>query len=158
MTTRPDAALEMVLEQRRGLLEEAQRELAARERAVAEEAQQLVLCEARVTSARRDLASEQGVAHGTRLDVGRLIELEAHLVRCESAVADQAARVEAARSRAEEARAEVVSAHQDVRALEVVLEARVAARLEEARRREAREANEIAARVHARWQGKGSPL
>jgi flagellar protein FliJ len=156
MPSRPDAALEMVLEKRREVLDEAQRGLAERERIVAEEAQQLAVCEMRLAAARTGLADEQSVGRGARLDVGRLLELEAYLIRCEGAVAAQVARLESARSQADEARSVVVAAHQDVRALEVVLEARVAARADEARRRETREADEVAARVHARGQDGGS--
>ena len=146
----------MVLEQRREVLDGAQRALAERERTVAEEAQQLMHCQERVAAARTALANEQSVGRGARLDVALLVDLEAHLIRCEGAVAVQVARLESARRLADEARGAVVAAHQEVRALEVVLEARVAARADESRRREAREADEIAARVHARHQGGGS--
>jgi len=52
------------------------------------------------------------------------------------------------RGEADEARGAVAAAHQAVRALELVLEARAAERAEKVRRAELRDADEIAARVH----------
>jgi hypothetical protein len=68
---------------------------------------------------------------------------------CEEQVLVQRRQFEAARSEADEARGFVATAHQQVRALELVLEARAAERAERVHRAELRQADETAARVHS---------
>src|SRR5919197_1491304 len=91
---------------------------------VALEQRQRVLDQERQALAERDLAvQEQAALHKQRLDV--------------------------ARGEADTARGAVAVAHQQVRALELVLEARAAERAEKQRRAELRLADEAAARLHS---------
>ncbi len=149
MPRNPDAALEVALEQRRRGLEVARLELAGRERTVQAEAARLARLDGRVAAAQAHLAAAH-VAAGQALDVAALCERDAFLQRCERDAADQSARLSAARSQAERARSQVVAAHQRVRSLELVLEARATARAERQRRAEARQTDEIATGRHAR--------
>jgi hypothetical protein len=76
-------------------------------------------------------------------------DLERLLKWCEMQVIAERERLDAARGEAEVARGAVAAAHQQVRALELVLEARAAERAQKQRREEIRLADETAARVHA---------
>lgn len=143
-----DTALEVALEQRRELLEAAQLELAARERVVQAEAERLREYQRRTALVLDQVVRQHAVPAGRSLDVPVLSDLDAQLRRCERDAATQEARLSAARAAADEVRGAVVTAHQRVRALELVLEARAAERAERQRRAEVREADEVAARVH----------
>ena len=79
-----------------------------------------------------------------------LADLERLLDWCEVQVLVQQERLDEVRSEAEVARGAVAAAHQQVRALELVLAARAAEREEKARRAEVVLADETAARVHTR--------
>ncbi len=151
----PDAGLQVALEQRRRILETAQLELAERERVVMEEARHLAAIEARVAVAHSQLA-EAHAAPGRSVDVGKLSELDTFLQICERDAAAQSARLSVARSHSDDARQGVVAAHQQVRSLELVLEARAAARAEERRRSEARQADEIGSQLHTRRRAKAA--
>ena len=76
-------------------------------------------------------------------------DLERVLDWREVQVANQQQRLELVQAEADLARGAVAVAHQQVRALEVVLQARVAERAEKVRRAELRMADETAARVHS---------
>jgi flagellar biosynthesis chaperone FliJ len=75
---------------------------------------------------------------------------------CEVQVIVQQHRLQEVRIEAEVARAALALAHQQVRALELVLAARKAEREEKKHRAELRLADETAARVHARNAGRRS--
>jgi hypothetical protein len=92
----------------------------------------------------------QRPARGVSLAIGVLADLEQLLDWCEMQVLVEQERLEMADNQANEARAWVATAHQAVRALELVLAKRVAERAELLRRQEIRDADEVAARVHAR--------
>jgi flagellar biosynthesis chaperone FliJ len=77
-------------------------------------------------------------------------DLERLLDWCEVQVLVQRDRLDTIRAEAEEARGELAVAHQGVRALELVLQARKAERAEKQHRAELRMADETAARVHSR--------
>jgi hypothetical protein len=84
------------------------------------------------------------------LPVDLLGDLERLLDWCEVQVLVQQERLHEAQASTDEARGWVATAHQAVRALELVLAKRAAERAEARRRIELREADETAARVHAR--------
>ncbi len=149
MARSPDGALEVALEQRRQVLETAQLELAARERVIQAEAERLASLDARVMLAEQEIVREHVHGGGRPLDVPKLGQLDVFLQRCERDAAAQRARLTAARDHADDARSTVVAAHQRVRSLELVLEARARERAERGRRGEVREADEVAARIHA---------
>lgn len=148
-----DAGLETVLEQRRRILETLQMELALRERTVQQETRRQRFREQRVADTRAEIAEAQNVREGGRLDVQRMHDLERGLLVCEDELANQVGRLQAAQLHATSARLEVVQAHQGVRAIELVLENRAAARAEDARRIEGRAADEVAARAHLKNVG-----
>jgi len=149
MKPRPDAALEVALEQRQRKLEEERQALAEREVVVAREAGLLQAAESRVQMVIHQMDAAQTPHAGVPLPVALLGDLERLLQWCEAQVASQRERLEAARAEADEARGGVAVAHQQVRALELVLEARAEERAEKVRRAELRLADETAARVHA---------
>lgn len=145
----PDAGLEAALEQRRHKLDVERQVLAERELAVQHEAALLASADARVRMVLQQMIAAQQPTAGASLAVPLLGDLERLLQWCEQQVVAQRQAVEAARSLAEEARGAVAAAHQQVRALELVLESRAAERAEQQRRNEIRLADETAARVHA---------
>jgi flagellar export protein FliJ len=147
---RPDAGLEVALEQRQRVFDQAQQVLAAREQALAEQVRLLSEAQARVQMVLGQIDAAQRPAVGVALPVAVLGDLERVLRWCEEQVLVQQANLEAAQGDADEARTALAGAHQQVRALELVLEARRAERAEKVRRNELREADENAARVHAR--------
>jgi hypothetical protein len=149
---RQDAALEVALDQRRRRLDLERRVLAERELVVQHQAGLLASAESRVRMVLQQIDAAQQPATGVALPVELLGELEHLLQWCEVQVAVQQQRVEVARGEADKARGTVAAAHQQVRALELVLEARAAERAERARQAEARLADETAAQVHARNQ------
>ncbi|MBV9897064.1 MAG: flagellar FliJ family protein [Chloroflexi bacterium] len=149
----PDAGLETALDQRRRKLDLERQVLAEREIAVQQQAAVLAAAGSRVRMVLSQIEFAQQPAPGIALPVALLGELEQLLRWCEAQVVAQRAHLEALRSEADEARGAVANAHQGVRALELVLEARAAERAEKQRRIEIREADETAARVHAQKVG-----
>jgi flagellar export protein FliJ len=150
MPRHPDAALLVALDQRRRTLEDAQQAMYAHARRINEEVAVLAHAEQRVQNVLHQIDDVQRPAEGQPLSVDTLGDLERLLLRCEAQVRAQAERVAAVQAQAEESRKAVAAAHQQVRALELVLENRATARAEARRRVEQRETDETAARVHAR--------
>ena len=149
MKPRPDAALEVALEQRQRALDQQRQALAERDLAVQEQAALLGAAEARVRMVLMQLDAVQRPVPGLALAVTVLGDLERLLDWCEVQVAVQRERLDVARGEADTARGAVAVAHQQVRALELVLQARAAERAEKERRAELRLADETAARVHS---------
>ena len=150
MKARPDAGLEVALEQRQRVLDDAQQVMSQHERAVQEQARLLSKAQARVRMVLGQIDAAQRPAPGVPLAVAVLGALEQLLDWCEVQVVLQQERMDEVRNLAEEARGALAVAHQSVRALELVLEARKAERLEKQHRVELRLADETAARVHTR--------
>src|SRR5919202_368717 len=150
MKPRPDAGLEAALEQRTRKLDQERQALALREQALHEQVELLGVAENRVRMVLRQIDAAQRPIPGGTLAVALLGDLERLLQWCEAQVAIQSERVQLAREEANTARGVVAAAHQQVRALELVLEARAAERAEKQRRNEIRLADETAARVHSR--------
>ena len=150
MARRVDAALEVALTQRRQTFDRTQQEFSVRERAMQVQAQAVVTAQARVRMVLMQMDATQRPARGVSLAIGVLADLEQLLDWCEMQVLVEQERLETAENDANEARAWVATAHQAVRALELVLAKRVAERAELLRRQEIRDADEVAARVHAR--------
>ena len=150
MPRHPDAGLLVALDQRRRALEDAQRTMHIHARRIEEELAVLAGAEQRVQTVLNQIDDVQRPETGAPLSVATLGDLERLLLRCEAQVQAQAERVAAVQAEAAEARQAVAAAHQQVRALELVLEKRAAARAEARRRAEQRETDETAARVHAR--------
>jgi flagellar biosynthesis chaperone FliJ len=148
----PDAGLEVALEQRRHNLDMERQALAERELVVQHEASLLAAAESRVRMVLQQIETAQNPTPGVALPVAVLGDLERLLQWCESQLALRREAVESARQAADEARGSVATAHQGVRALELVLESRAAERAEKQRRVELREADETAARVHQQNQ------
>jgi hypothetical protein len=146
----PDAALEVALDQRRQVLDQTQLVLSERERAQQSQAEALAEAQARVRMVLLQMDAAQRPAHGVPLAVGVLGDLERLLDWCEVQVLVAEERVQAAQAETDEARGWVATAHQNVKALELVLARRAAERAELRRRQELRDADETAARVHAR--------
>jgi Flagellar FliJ protein len=149
MKQRPDAALEVALEQRQRVLDQERLVLAQRDLALQERATQLSAADSRVRMVLRQIDAAQRPVPGVSLAVAVLGDLERLLDWCEAQVAIQKERLEIARGEADTARTAVAVAHQQVRALELVLEARAAERAEKQRRVDLRLADETAARVHS---------
>ena len=147
---RPNAALEVALEQRQNRLDLERQALAERELAFQEQAQSLSAAQARVRMILVQMDSAQSPATGAPLPVSVLSDLEHVLQWCEAQVVLDQQRYDTAHEETDVARGAVGVAHQHVRALELVLEARAAERAENQRRIENRLADETAARVHAR--------
>jgi hypothetical protein len=150
MKLRPDAGIEVALEQRHRVLDEAQKVFSERERAVQDQARALVDAQARVQMVFLQIDAAQRPAPGVALAVALLGDLERLLDWCEVQVLVQKEQLEELRVSAEESRGVMAVAHQNVRALELVLEARKAERAEKVHRAELRLADETAARVHSR--------
>jgi Flagellar FliJ protein len=150
MRHNPDTALEVALEQRQQVLDRERQALSAHLRAVQEQADLFNTAEARVRMVIRQIDTAQRPAPGVALPVALLGDLERVLDWCEVQVAIQQQRLEMVQAETETARGAVAIAHTGVRALQVVLQARVAEREEIARRAELRMADETAARVHSR--------
>lgn len=150
MKQRPDAALEVALEQRQLRLDQERQGLAERELVFQEHAQALSAAQSRVRMILMQIDSAQSPSIGLPLPVTVLSDLERVLHWCETQVVVEQQRYDAAREETDVARGAVAVAHQHVRALELVLEARAAERAEKQRRVENRLADETAARVHAR--------
>ena len=150
MPRHPDVGLLVALDQRRRALEDAQRTMHIHARRIEEELAVLAHAEQRVQAVLHQIDDVQRPADGHRLSVETLGDLERLLLRCEAQVQAQAERVAAVRAEADQARQAVAAAHQQVRALELVLENRATARAEARRRAEQRETDETAARVHSR--------
>ena len=149
MQRRPDAALEVALEQRQRKLDQERQVLAEHELALAEQANLLNAAHARVRMVLNQMDAAQQPVTGVPLPVELLGDLERLLQWCEAQVELHQERYDAARGVTDEARGAVAVAHQQVRALELVLEARAAERAEKQRRVEIRLADETAARVHS---------
>ena len=150
MARRPDAPLEVALGQRQRVLEEAQQVFSEHERALQEQARLLAAAQARVQMVLLQIDAAQRPLPGVPLAVSMIGDLERLLDWCEVQVMVQRERMDEARAVAEVARGAVAAAHQNVRALELVLAARAAEREEKARRAELVLADETAARVHTR--------
>jgi hypothetical protein len=150
MQHNPDTALEVALEQRQRLLDQERQVLSEHLRAVQEQVDLFSTAQSRVRMVIRQIDTAQRPAPGVALPVALLGDLERVLDWCEVQVAIQEQRLAVVQAEAELARGIVAAAHQQVRALEVVLEARVAEREEKVRRAELRMADETAARVHSR--------
>lgn len=150
MARRPDAALEVALEQRQRVFDEAQAELSQHERNVQEQARNVADAQARVQMVLQQIDAAQRPALGVSLAVALLGDLERLLDWCEVQVQVQQRRMDEVRAAFEQARGVLAVAHQGVRALELVLEARRAERDERVRRAELVLADETAARVHSR--------
>ena len=144
-----DAGLLVALEQRQRVLDDAQAVLSERVRAVEACQSAVGEAEARVRTVLDQMDAVQRPSAGYALPVAMLGDLERLLDWCEVQVLVQRERLQAAQTEADEARGVVATAHQGARALELVLEARAAARAEKARREELRTADETAARVHS---------
>lgn len=149
MKPRPDAALEVALEQRHKRLDQERQVLAERELVFQEQARALDAAQSRVRMILLQIDSAQSPTVGVALPVAVLSDLERMLQWCEAQVVLEQERYDAAREETDVARGAVAVAHQQVRALELVLEARAAERAEKQRRVENRLADETAARVHA---------
>jgi flagellar FliJ-like protein len=147
--SRPDSALIVAHEQRQHKLDQERQVLAERELVVQQEFEALSAAEARVRMVLRQMDAAQSPVHGVPLAVAVLGDLERLLQWCEAQVVAQREVLNAATGEADVAREAVAAAHQQVRALELVLEARAAERAEKVRRAELRLADETAARVHA---------
>jgi flagellar biosynthesis chaperone FliJ len=147
---RPDAGLEVALEQRRRILEDKQQALSECERNVLAASERVSAAQHRVRLVLDQIEAAQQPRPGQALPVSILGDLERLLRWCDEQVAIEQARLATIRAEADAARAEVAAAHQQVRALELVLEARAAERAERQRRAELRLADETAASVHAR--------
>ena len=149
MPRHPDAGLLVALDQRRRTLEDAQQAMYLHLRRINEEVAVLASAEQRVQAVLHQIERAQRPEPGERLSVETLGDLERLLLRCEAQVQAQAERVAAVQAEADESRQAVAGAHQQVRALELVLEKRAAGRDEVRRRAEQRETDETAARTHA---------
>jgi hypothetical protein len=149
MRRRPDAALEVALAQRQRVMDDAQAALSLRERAVFEQAQEVSHARARVQAVLLQMDAAQRPAAGVALPVAMLADLETLLEWCEVQVLVQEQRLAEVQAEADVARGELAGAHQNVRALELVIQARKAERAEKVRREELRMADETAARVHS---------
>jgi flagellar protein FliJ len=146
---RPDAGLEAALDQRRTRLDQERQVLAERELALQQQAARVAEAEARVRMVLMQMDAAQQPVPGAPLAVLMLSDLEQLVRWCETQVRAERERLGAMRAEANEARGAVAAAHQQVRALELVLEARAAERAEKQRRAELRLADETAARVHS---------
>jgi hypothetical protein len=144
-----DAGLLVALEQRQRALDETQAVLSQRTRFVQQHIQRVDAAEARVGMVLAQMDAAQRPAPGTALPVVTLGDLEILLDWCEVQVLVEREKLANAQVELEQARADVATAHQGVRALELVLQARAAERAEKLRREELRMADETAARVHA---------
>lgn len=153
MQPRPDASLAVALEQRQRVMDDAQAVMSQHERTLHEQLEALANAQARVRMVLRQIDAAQRPAAGVALAVTLLGDLERLLDWCEVQVTIEQQRLDDVRSEAEAARGKLTEAHQAVRALELVLEARRAERAEKAHRLEVRMADETAARVHARNAG-----
>jgi flagellar biosynthesis chaperone FliJ len=149
MPHNPDTALEVALEQRQRSLDQERQALSEHLRAVQEQADLFSTAQSRVRMVIRQIDAAQRPFAGAPLAVSLLGDLERVLDWCEVQVAIQQQRLEMVQAEAEVARGAVAAAHQQVRALEVVLQARLAEREEKIRRHELRIADETAARVHS---------
>src|SRR6266545_3745564 len=125
MARRPDAALEVALEQRQETFQQAQQVLSARELALHQQAQALFAAQSRVRMVLGQIDAAQRPLPGVPLAVG---VLETLLDWCEVQVMVQHERLQAVQADADEARGWMASAHQAVRALEGVLAKRAAER------------------------------
>jgi hypothetical protein len=150
MSRRPDTALEVAQGLRQRILDNAQHVLSEHERAVQEQARLLGAAQARVQMVLHQIDAAQRPLPGVPLPVAMLADLERLLDWCEVQVLLRRQRMDEARAEAEVARTAVAAAHQQVRALELVLAARAAEREEKARRAELVLADETAARIHSR--------
>ncbi len=150
MSRRPDTALEVALGQRQRVLEEAQQVFSEHERAMQEQARLLGAAQSRVQMVLHQIDAAQRPVPGVPLPVSVLADLERLLDWCEVQVLVQRERLDEVQAEADVARGAVAAAHQNVRALELVLAARAAEREEKARRAELVLADETAARVHTR--------
>jgi hypothetical protein len=150
MPRRPDTALEVALGQRQWLLDDAQQVLSEQARVLQEQARLFNAAQSRVEMVLHQIDAAQRPAPGMPLPVAMLAGLERLLDWCEVQVLLQRHRMDVARAEAEVARGAVAAAHQQVRALELVIEARARERAEKVHRTDLRLADETAARVHTR--------
>jgi hypothetical protein len=144
----PDTALEVALEQRQRLLDQERQVLSERRRALHEQARVLHTAQARVQMVLQQIDAAQRPPPGLPLAVAVLGDLERLLDWCEVQVGVQKQHHTEVHAETVLARGAVAVAHQGVRALELVLEARAVERAEKVQRAEIRIADETAARVH----------
>jgi hypothetical protein len=144
----PDTALEVALEQRQRLLDQERQVLSERRRALHAQAQVLHTAQARVQMVLQQIDAAQRPPPGLPLAVAVLGDLERLLDWCEVQVGLQKQHHTKVHAETVLARGAVAVAHQGVRALELVLEARALERAEKVQRAEIRIADETAARVH----------
>ncbi len=149
MRQRPDQALEVALGQRQRVLEDTQQTFSTHERAVQERARVLGVAQARVQMVLHQTDSAQRPPPGEQLPVIVLADLERLLDWCEVQVLVQQALLDQVSAEAEVARTAMAAAHQQVRALELVLQGRANERQEKVRQADVRLADETAARVHS---------
>ncbi|MDQ3809383.1 MAG: hypothetical protein M3336_03745, partial [Chloroflexota bacterium] len=138
MARPPDAALQVALDQRRARLELAQRALSERERVLRERTEALLSAQARTRMVLLQIDNAQQPAPGVSLPVVVLGDLERLLDWCQVQVMVAQERLRAAEDETHQARGQLASAHQAVRALELVLAGRAAERAEVRRREELR--------------------
>src|SRR4051794_29903802 len=119
MRPRPDAALEVALDQRQRIMDEAQAALSQHERALQEQLRLLSEAQSRVNMVLLQIDAAQSPVPGAPLPVALLGDLERLLDWCEVQVLVQRDRLDTIRAEAEEARGELAVAHQGVRALEL---------------------------------------
>jgi hypothetical protein len=143
----PDTALEVALEQRQRLLDQERQVLSERRRALHEQARVLHTAQARVQMVLQQIDAAQRPPPGRPLAVAVLGDLERLLDWCEIQVGVQKQHHTEVHAETVLARGAVAVAHQGVRALELVLEARAVERAEKVQRAEIRIADETAARV-----------
>src|SRR6266849_1303454 len=136
MSRRPDTALEVALGQRQRVLDDAQQVFSDYERAVQEQARLLAAAHSRVQMVLHQIDAAQRPVPGVPLAVAVLADLERLLDWCEVQILVQRERLDETRAETEVARSAVAAAHQQARALELVLAARAAERAEKVRRTE----------------------
>ena len=124
MRRRPDAALEVALEQRQRVMDDAQAALSLCERTVQEHAEAVMDARARVRLVLQQMDAAQRPEPGVPLPVALLGDLETLLDWCEVQVQVHEQRLSEAQAHADVARGDLAAAHQNVRALELVIEAR----------------------------------
>jgi hypothetical protein len=150
MATTHRSALDVALEQRQRVLDQTRTVLSERDRTVQQITLLVTGAESRVKVVLQQMDAAQRPAPGAELPVRALRDLEYLLDWCEATVAVARMRLQAAQTEAETARGFVATAHQAVRALELVLEKRAAEVARKVHRTEVRDADETAARVYSR--------
>ena len=139
--------LETVLRLRRRTFEEAQRVVATRLRAVGREQ---AMVEATGVQVREQTAQRRSVQTARRLDVGAVRGHRAYVMFLHRRIGEGEQRIRQHEEKLESERAAMIQASVAVKALEKLKERRRARHLEEVKRQEAAEHNEIALQMHRR--------